>query len=288
MEHPVFLGYDRAALDREYDVRGRVADHGEYLARYARESAATRSSLPCRLDLAYGPAPSERLDVFLAGGARPAPVQIFFHGGYWKALDKADCSFVARALAPAGAAVVVVSYGLLPAVRMDELVRQCRASIAWIHAHAASFGGDPRRLYVSGHSAGGHLVAMLMATDWPALGLPPDVIQGGCAVAGIYDLEPIRLCSLNDTLRLGVEEARRNSPIHLAPTCRAPLLLPLGALEGAEFHRQSEALAAAWGKRGVPCELLDMAGIHHFSILTELEDAESQLSRAIRAQMGLG
>ncbi|HLE44007.1 MAG TPA: alpha/beta hydrolase [Methylomirabilota bacterium] len=287
MSSPIFLGYDRAALDREYNNRGKVADFADYLARYTRESEATRRALPCRLDLAYGTKPGETLDVFPATGPRPAPIQLFVHGGYWMALDKADFSFVARAFHPAGAAVVVINYALIPSVGMDELVRQCRASVAWVHANAAAFGGDPGRIFVSGHSAGGHLVAMLMAADWPAFGLPADVIKGGCGISGLHDLDPIRLCYLNDTLKLTPEEARRNSPIYLTPTSRALLRLPVGALEGPEYHRQTETLAAVWRKQGVPCEVMDMAGIHHFSIVSQLEDPGSALGRAILGQMGL-
>src|SRR5262245_58496256 len=142
MASPIFLGYDRAGLDREYNNRAKVADFADYLARYTRESEATRRSLPCRLDVAYGGKPGETLDVFPAPGGGPAPIHVFIHGGYWMALDKRDFSFVARGLQPAGAAVVVINYALIPSVTMDELVRQCRASIAWVHANAVSFGGD--------------------------------------------------------------------------------------------------------------------------------------------------
>ena len=147
----VFREYDQAALDREYDNRAKVADSADYIARYPRESAAARRDLDCRLDLRYGPSPGETLDVFPATGPRPAPIQVFIHGGYWRALDKADFSFVVRAFRPAGAAVVVINYGLIPTVDMDELVRQCRASIAWVYRNAGSFGGDPARIFISGH-----------------------------------------------------------------------------------------------------------------------------------------
>jgi arylformamidase len=286
MPASIFIGYDRAALDREYNNRAKVTDFADYLARYARESEATRGTLPCRLDVAYGGRPGETLDIFPAA-AGPAPIHIFIHGGYWMLLDKRDFSFVARGLQPAGAAVVVINYALIPTVDMDEVVRQCRASIAWVHANAGSFGGDRERIFVSGHSAGGHLTAMQFAADWPTLGLPADAIKGGCAISGLHDLDPIRLCYLNDTLRLTPEEARRNSPIYLAPRTRSPLLIPVGGDEGPEYHRQTETLAVVWRKYGVPCEVLDMAGAHHFSIVTQLEDPRSELSRAIQRQMGL-
>jgi arylformamidase len=185
------------------------------------------------------------------------------------------------------AATVVINYALVPTVDFDELVRQVRASVAWVHANARSFGGDPARITVSGHSAGGHLVAMLLATDWPQLGAPADVVKAGCAISGLYDLEPIRLCYLNDVLALSPDSARRNSPVHLKPTSRAPLLLVVGAQEGPEYHRQTDDLAAAWRGHGVPIEVLDAAGHDHFSIICELERPDTPLARAIRKQLGL-
>jgi arylformamidase len=288
MAGTVYRHYDQEALDREYNNRAKVADSGDWLARYPRESAATRAEVPGRLDVPYGSHPGETLDVFPASGPRPAPVQVFIHGGYWHRLDKTDFSFVARAFHPAGAAVVVINYALIPMVDMDELVRQCRASVVWVHRHAASFGGDPRRIYVSGHSAGGHLVAMLMATDWTALGAPPDVIKAGAGISGLYDLEPIRLSYLNDVLALSPEQARRNSPVHLAPPRAGSLVLAVGGDEGPEYHRQTDDLAVAWRARGLAGDVMDLARHNHFSIVAQLEDPKSELSRAILHQMRLG
>lgn len=288
MGAPIFLGYDQEALDREYDNRRKVADSPGYLAWYTRESAALRQEFEGRLDVPYGPSAAETLDIFPAPGASTAPVQVFVHGGYWRALDKAEFSYVARAFRAAGAVTAAINYALIPTVDMDELVRQCRAALAWVYRHARSFGGDPERLFISGHSAGGHLVAMLMATDWPAFdGLPRDLIQGGVGISGLYDLEPIRLSFLNETLKLTPEQAWRNSPIHLKPTCCGPLLLPVGGLEGPEYHRQTEELAAAWRRHGVAVEVMDMPGLHHFSIVGQLNDPASELSRAILRQMDL-
>jgi arylformamidase len=286
MGQTVFLGYDQAALDREYNNSGKVANAAEYLARYPAESARARETLPARLDLRYGPRAGETLDVFLPEGQGPWPVHIFVHGGYWRSLDKQDFSFVARGFQPAGVLVAVIGYALVPTVDMDELVRQVRASVAWLHRNAAALGGDPARFTVSGHSAGGHLVAMLMATDWVRFaGLPPDVVKAGCGISGLYDLEPIRLSYLNETLGLTPETARRNSPVHLAPAGGGRLLLAVGAKEGDEYHRQTESLAAAWRQRGLAVEVMDMAGHDHFSIVTELADHGTPLSRAILGQI---
>ena len=286
MARSVYLGYDQQALDAEYNNREKVEDSADWISRYAIASAETRAALECRLDVAYGAHPGEMLDVFPARGA-PAPVHVFVHGGYWQRLDKSDSSFVARALQPAGAAVVVINYALIPTVDMDELVRQCRASIVWVHRNAESFGGDPNRIFVSGHSAGGHLVAMLMSTDWSAIaGLPADVIKAGCGISGLYDLEPIRLSYLNEVLKLTPEAARRHSPVHCPPPRSGPLLLTVGGLEGPEYHRQTEELAAVWRSRGLPCQALDLPKHHHFSILADLEDSGTILSRLLLRQMG--
>ena len=287
MATPVFRDYDQKALDAEYNNRVKVKDALEWMARAGAESARARAELPLRFDVAYGTHHGERLDVFPAAKPGPAPVHVFIHGGYWQRMDKADFSFVVRGLRPAGALTVAVNYGLVPSIDLDELVRQCRAAVAFVHRHAREWGGDPERISVSGHSAGGHLVAMLLATDWTAFGAPADILEAGCAISGLYDLEPIRLCYLNDVLGLTPQVAHRNSPIHLVPTRSTPLILALGATEGPEYHRQTDELATAWRARGVPIEVLDLAGHDHFSIVAELESPFSPLARAIQGQMGL-
>jgi arylformamidase len=285
MAAAVFRHYERAALDAEYNNRAKVPRALDWIARYGAESARARAELPMRFDVPYGPHHAERLDVFPAAGPGPAPVHVFVHGGYWHRLDKADFSFVVRGLRPAGVATVVVNYGLVPTIDLDTLVGQCRAALAWVHAHAADFGGDASRIFVSGHSAGGHLVAMLLATDWAALGAPADVVKGGCAISGLYDLEPIRLCYLNDVLALTPPVARRNSPVTLPRPPAGSLVLAVGGEEGEEYHRQTSDLAAAWS--GYPIEVLDLAGHDHFSIVAELGSPFSPLARAIQQQMGV-
>jgi len=287
MTTPVFRDYDQKALDAEYNNRVKVTNALDWLARAGAESARARAELPLAFDVAYGAHHAERLDVFPAARPGPAPVHVFVHGGYWQRMDKADFSFVVRGLRPAGAVTVVVNYGLVPSIDLDELVRQCRAAVAWIHRHARRWGGDPDRITVSGHSAGGHLVAMLLATDWADFDAPADVVKGGCAISGLYDLEPIRLCYLNEALRLTPEVARRNSPVHLAPAHPTPLILAVGGTEGAEYHRQTDDLASAWRARGLPVDVLDLAGHDHFSIVAELESPFSPLARAIQDQLGL-
>lgn len=283
----LYRGYDRAGLHTQYNARAAVPEHVEHVERWQREGAVALRIHPHKLDIAYGPSPAEKLDVFAAGNA--APVQVYIHGGYWMSRDKADFRFLANTFVPAGAAFVPVNYALIPAVGMDELVRQCRAALAWVHRNAASFGGDPDKIYVSGHSAGGHLVAMMITTDWAQFaGLPQDLIKGACAISGIYDLEPIPLCYLNDTLHLSTGEVERNSPARLSARSHNPLIVAYGGLESDEFHRQSQEFATTWSEQQVDCRVMRCAAMNHFTIVDHYGDRGSALGQAVMAQMGLG
>jgi arylformamidase len=290
----LFGDYDQTGLDAEYDNRAKVANSAEHIKKYVEDSQAWREQQSGQLDVPFGPGADQVLDLFSSpdAGAGPAPIQVFIHGGYWKSLSKDEFSYVARAFTPKGSVTAVLNYGLIPNIDMDELVRQCRAALAWIYRNAASFGGDRERIFISGHSAGGHLVAMMMVTDWPAFDassplLPKDLVKGGCGISGLYDLEPIRLCFLNDDLKLSAADATSNSPLHLVPATTSPLLLTVGGDEGPEYLRQSEALAAAWRGHGVAVEVVVLPGQNHFSMVDQLIDPQADLSRLILRQMGL-
>jgi len=284
---PVFRGYDQAALDREYDNRNKIPgfDLDAYVADCGRRSAAFRARVPHVADVAYGPGPSDRLDVFPAPGPGARPVVIFFHGGFWRAGRKADFSYVAGGLVAAGITAVIVGYPLIPTVTMDALVAGCRRAVAWVWRKIARLGGDPARIHVTGHSAGGHLAVMMLATDWPAVeaGMPADAIQGAVAFSGLYDLEPLRLAAINRTLGLDESAVRRNSPVLLAPRYRGPLVLAVGAEEGPEFLRQNASLAAAWSGHGPSIRIHELAGEDHFSIRGRLDQPDDPTSRLLRS-----
>ncbi|HZS84387.1 MAG TPA: alpha/beta hydrolase [Stellaceae bacterium] len=281
----VYRGFDQAALDAEYNLRAAVPEHGAYFARWAAASAAVRRGRPCRLDLAYGPKPAQRLDLF-DGPRRPAPLLVFFHGGFWRAMDKSDFSFIAPAFQEAGAAVAVVNYTLAPAASITEMVAESRAALGWLREHAAALGIDLRRITLAGHSAGGHLAAMAMLEDAGAR--PP--LWGLCAVSGVFDLEPIRLSFHNEVLGLAAAEADALSPTRrlAAGDGGVPgrLLLAVGGGETAEFQRQQAEFAAAWRRRCGPPTILAQPGEDHFSIMDRLADGESPLFAALAGLLG--
>jgi len=269
-------------LERQFNPRRSVPDFEAFQAGKAALSAAVRARLEGRLEVPYGATPLQKLDVFPARAAA-APVHVFFHGGYWRAQDKTNFSFVAEHLVANGICTVVANYDLCPAVTLDGVVASARRALAWTFRHAAGFGADPARLTVSGSSAGAHLQAMALANDWPAEGLPADLIKGALPISGIYDPEPARHISVNDDLRLTAEMTRRNDALTLAPKVRCPVALFVGADEPDLWRRQTELYADHLKRHGLEPTLAVVPGAHHFSILDGYLDPESAILRAILA-----
>jgi arylformamidase len=280
-EARLFRGYDKAELDRQYNNRLRFPRHKEMFETWRSWSAATRANFAATLDVSYGAEPLERLDIFMAKRA-PAPIYVFLHGGYWQSLDKQDYSFIAEGMVPHGVMTVVPNFALAPRSGMDDIVRQNRAALAWLWRHAHEFGGDARRIYVGGHSAGGHLATMLLATDWPSFaeGLPKDLTKGACAISGLFDLEPIRLSYLNDTLCMTKEVSDRNDPLRQRYPVAAPLMIVLGDDESEEYYRQVVAMASHWSKLGYPLEVRLAEGRDHFDVVNDLKQPTADLVRA--------
>lgn len=285
---PVYRDYDQKALDAEYDLRPLWPDVPQVIAHRENESAAVRSRIPGRLNIAYGAAPKETLDVFPPSNGRAgAPAVIYIHGGYWQVSDKDDTTYIAPAFLEAGIAFITLNYTLAPDGDMDLMVDQCRRAVAWVHRNAAEIGVDPERLYVAGHSAGGHLTAMLLATDWLAVdpALPAMPFKGACALSGLYDLEPIRLTYLNDVLGLDPDSASRNSPLYLDPLADIPLILSVGGLETDEFKRHQTELYAAWSAKGLAVEEIPAPDCHHYTIVGHFGDPASALHKAMLEMM---
>lgn len=284
---PNYQGYDADALYAQYNNRGMVPDYEDYTADFARRSDAVRASdSDMALDIAYGSHDAQQIDLFLPDAKDP-PLHIFIHGGYWQWNDRKPFAFVAEQLVPAGAAVATVGYPLCPTIGFQELCDSVRAAIAHLWRHAADFGYDRERLHVSGHSAGGHLTALMAATDWPAIDLPADLIKSAIPISGIFDLEPIRHTPIGDPLGLDVAQARALSPLFLPAPGNGPMTITVGADESAEFHRQAEAYRDHLHTQGVNADVLDIDGKHHFSVVAELAVAESPLLRRALDLMGL-
>ena len=274
------------ALELEFNPRAVARNIDERLATYAAESAETRARLDCALDVRYGPGAKETLDIFPAADSG-APVLLFIHGGYWRAMDKSDYSFIADVFQPAGATTVVINYDLCPTVTLDTIVEQSNRSIAWTFRNIADYGGDPERIYVSGNSAGGHLTAMALAHDWEAEGLPVDIIKGAAPITGVMDCEPVLDITVNELVRLEPEAARRLSPLRNPPRRALPLLVAVGGAEPRLWIEMSEDYAALCRKHGIECEYLEIPDHDHFDISRAVGDPESPLARAMLRMMGL-
>jgi arylformamidase len=216
-------------------------------------------------------------------------VLIFIHGGYWRSMDKSDFSYLAEGFVNRGGLVVVVNYGLCPAVTLDDIVQQMRATCEWLWRTCSKYGGDPSSIHASGHSAGGHLTAMLIATHWQLLApdLPPDLIKSGTAISGLFELEPMLYLPLNEDLKLDAASAHRNSPIFLKPRTDAPLSIVVGSEESEEFHRQSREFTEKWRRRGAAIEYVELFGFNHFTILDRMGESGDPLTGVILRHLGL-
>jgi len=281
----VYHHYNQEQLDLQYDNRRRIDNFEEFANYYHSASERTRAEQPDRLDISYGPSDAEVLDVFLpSGGGSGLPVQVFFHGGYWRAFASRDWDYVCGPVNEAGGISVVVNYALMPGVTMEELLRQCGASLTWTRDNIGDHGGDPSRIHISGHSAGGHIVAMMLSHR-DRHGTP---IAGAVAISGLYDLEPIRLCYLNETLQLQENDVSPNSPIHNLPSrLEGPLVIAYGALESDEYARQATTYHRLLNQQGLAPELRAVNGVEHMAIARDLGTRDTDMTDIILKQMGL-
>lgn len=282
-----------AWFEAQYDNRARVAGSAGILARWVQASALVRQQANCRLGLRYGADPGQLLDVFMPDPAYAngfAPVLVLIPGGGWRAQDRLDYAFLAASFADEGALVVQPHHDLCPGVCIEHIATQQTEAVAWVWRHAAEHGGDPGRIVLLGHSAGGHLAAMLSCCDWKRVGadLPRRLVQGAMSVSGLHDLAPLRqVPSLQADLRLDAASVRRLSPVHFpAPTAPQTLFALAGAEESEEFRRQNRAIREAWGARAVPvCE--ELPGCDHYTLLHDLADPQGRAHQLVRQLLGL-
>jgi len=270
------------AIDEAYNPRLRAENLEAALQHYAHQSERARQTLPYTAAVPYGPTLAETLDIVSA--RKPgAPVFFYIHGGYWRANAARDFTHMALGPHARDFVTVLVDYALCPTVSLDEIVRQVRAAAAWVMRHIADYGGDPRRIVIGGHSAGGHLGAMLLNTPWrDQYGLPDDPFAGAVLVSGLYDIAPLRYSYLQPLIQLDEGIVQRNSPLHLVRRCCTPMLLSWGGLEQSSFEQQSAGMHKAWLAAGNASDLLAQPSADHFTAITGFEDPDSPLCAAMQ------
>ncbi len=264
------------ALEEQYNARAAVPGHQQIFSRWKARSESCRAASKCSLDIRYGGGARETLDLFHGKGDR---LHLFLHGGYWQAMDKSFFSFLATGLVQRGRDVAICNYPLAPDASLPQILDSVRRACLFLWRNADRFDAAWKSIQVSGHSAGGQLVAMLLTTRWPDLdpALPKGLVDSGIAVSGLYDLDPLRQTTIN--LKLGLDEAsaRRNSPLHLTPATQAPMLLVTGSEERPAFQQQMADFAENRRSFEVPVKTLCLPGLNHFTVVEELTRAEGAL-----------
>lgn len=282
----VFLDYDKEELDYAYRQDVWAPNQAEIARRNAQKNAAARGRLGPPRRLPYGPTTIERLDLY-ATSRENAPIHVHIHGGQWRAGSAAGDAFLAETFVDAGAHFISVDFTNVTETHGDlmPLAQQVRGAMAWIYTNAAQFGGDRRRLYLSGHSSGSHLGGVVLTTDWTEYGIPMDIVRGAVLCSGMYDLHPVSLSARSSFVRFARDVIDALSPQRHLDRLVTPLVLAYGSLETPEFQRQSRDFAAAVRAAGKPVTLLVGEGYNHFEIRETLGNPYGLLGRAALAQM---
>jgi arylformamidase len=285
MNRKIFLDYDQAELDRQYNQRAWVTNADEYIRGYGTMSEAVRARLGEPEVIAYGAAATETLDLYRTPRA-PAPLLIFLHGGAWQRLSKRESAFAAEVFVRAGAHFAALDFGAVPAASLAELVDQVRSAIVFVYRNAERLGIARDRIHLVGHSSGGHLAACAMTTDWAALGVSQP-IKGGLCVSGIYDLRPVRLSARNEYLRLDEAAEAALSPQRHVDRLARPLIVAAAEFDAPEFRRQARDFAAAAARAGATVHHVEATGFNHFDVIDTLTDPQGLLGKLMLGQMGM-
>lgn len=285
MDYENLTDEERHELNLQYRARMTIPDADQCVQNTAKRSALVRDSLSCHIDVPYGDTALQTLDIFPADQPG-APVFFYIHGGYWFQLDKSVYSEVAGPMAAAGITSVLPNYDLCPDVTIPDIVDQVRRALAWVYGHIDAYNGNADRIYVSGHSAGGHLTGMMMVTDWHGMfGLPADLIKGTAPLSGLFDIEPHRHTNLQPYIHLTKEAAAANSPQHLPLHFNGWMTCAVGGGETESFRRQSNDFTEKCRQAGLQSEYVETGSDHHFRITDRLADGDDPLTKSIIERM---
>lgn len=286
MNDTVYKHFRLDEMEYQFNPRVSVTNYQEFVATRAQASGAARARMKSFCNVPYGDSPGSVLDIFPAE-QEESPVQLYIHGGYWRGGSKNDYSFIAQPFVDAGVTMVLLEYDLCPSVTIGDIVHQARSGIAWCYQNISRYGGNPEQLYISGSSAGGHLVTMALNHDWERAGLPPDLVKGAVAITGVYDLDPVFHVSVNEDIRLTPEQARDFSPMVYPPHNHTPLVIAVGASETPGWIQMSRDFFTLCSQRGIECGYLEVPGTHHFSISAQLGEPSSVMTKTVLEQMGV-
>ncbi|MEM7563851.1 MAG: alpha/beta hydrolase [Pseudomonadota bacterium] len=263
-------------LESHYNLQARRDDIADVLASWNNRSEAARTQLETTLDCEYGSHAREKIDFFHCGIAN-APLFVFIHGGYWQRLGKSTFSLIAKPFVKNGVNVALIEYPLCPEVSMTQLIESIRKALAWIYRNASQIGFDRDRINLCGHSAGGHLTAMCLATRWDqfATDLPVNMIKTGIPFSGLYELEPLVKTSIGTALNLTENEFEKCSPINRTAATEAPILIVVGGAETPAFFTQADDFERSWADPELKIEQHIEPGADHFDLVDRLADANS-------------
>ena len=266
------------ALEKGYNVRLLVDDFDALIEKWSNWSEDFRANVDSSLDCQYGNGEKDKLDIFRSGKPN-APLFIFVHGGYWQRGDKSIYSFVADSFVNSGIDVALIGYQLCPGASMTNIVDKIREAIVWIWNNASDYSISRHRINVSGHSAGGHITGMVLATDWSTISnnLPKDIVKTGIPISGLYQLDPIRETTIADALGLNDEESLALSPHFYQPQTESPILVTLGGGETPEFHWQTNKFLKRWKNFKAPLDYFAEPDVDHFGVVERLANSESQI-----------
>jgi arylformamidase len=286
MSEPAYRGFRQDEMEFQYNPRVSVPEFPELARIRSAQARKVRDSAKSWLNVPYGSSPREMLDIYAADKAG-GPVLVYIHGGYWRSGSKEDnCNFVPT-FTKRGATVVLVEYDLCPQVTVADIVRQTRSAIAWVYKNIVRYGANPSKVFVAGHSAGGHLTAMALAHDWANERMPADLMKGAVATSGVYDLDMVMEISVQEQVRMTPEIAKQNSPLLHPPRVKCPLVVAVGVAEPKGWQQMSEDYFNYCKQHGMPVEYLIEPDANHYTMSEHLLDDSRPITRAMIKQMGL-